>query len=124
MNNYKLNDWEAGDFIRSLQNKLGVPHGTLVKIKQNPNGSGVIVERALTPAEKMRNWVNEELYKIPNNVDFMVKGKTVVAYWHYGRNYYSGIAICSPEDKFDLNTGKVIAWTRAKHRTPPNFIYE
>lgn len=103
MNNYKLNDWEAGDFIRSLQNKLGVPHGTL---------------------EKMRNWVNEELYKIPNNVDFMVKGKTVVAYWHYGRNYYSGIAICSPEDKFDLNTGKVIAWTRAKHRTPPNFIYE
>ena len=113
------------EILRSLQVKDGTPF----EIAISENGS-IILTPYLTKAEKLDKWVNTVLTAMVTDLcetEFYFHGSAIVCVreqnWQTSSNTI-GIAVCSPNDDYDENIGKCIAYCRAANMSIPDFLFK
>lgn len=110
--------------VEEVARLLGIGRTSLVEVKKNPSGEGVIITKAKTNAEKRKIWKRKEIDKIPIYIHFARDGNTLIGYYQYEGRQKSAFAICDPNDEFDLDLGKCIVYWRLCNWTLPDFIFE
>lgn len=110
---------------RSLQVKEGTPFEIAVDVKGN-----IILTPYLTKAEKLNRWMDTVLTTMDRDLDevkFYFHGSAIVCVREDKYQFLSdsvGIAVCSPNDDYDENIGKCIAYCRAAGLLIPDFLFE
>ena len=114
---------------QEIRRNLQVKDGTPFEIAISENGS-IILTPYLTKAEKLDKWVNTVLTAMDRDLDeveFYFHGSAIVCVREDKYQFLSdsvGIAVCSPNDDYDENIGKCIAYSRAAGMSIPNFLFE
>lgn len=114
---------------KEIRRNLRVKEGTPIEIAVDENGS-IILTPYLTKAEKLNRWMDtvmttmdRDLYEIV----FYFHGSAIVCVresdFQIPPNSI-GIAVCSPNDNYNENIGKCIAYCRATNTPIPDFIFE
>lgn len=110
---------------RNLQVKEGMPF----EITADENGNIILIPQ-LTKTEKLYKWIDTVLTTMDrdlNEIEFYFHGSAIVCIRKSNYDIYSdsiGIAVCSPNDNYNENFGKCIAYCRAAGMPIPNFIFE
>lgn len=110
---------------RSLRIKEGMP----IEITVDENGN-IILTPYLTKAEKLKSWMDTILTIMDRDLDeveFYFHGSAIVCVREDKYQFLSdsvGIAVCSPNDDYDENIGKCIAYCRAANISIPDFLFE
>ena len=111
------------EFIKKLQ----IKEGTSFRFTLYENGS-IILDPYPSKSEKIEKWLSSVfsiMSKDTCEIDFHFYGSAVVCTREddYPRFIDTiGIAVCSPEDEFNINIGKCIAYSRAANIEIPDFI--
>lgn len=106
-----------------------VKEGTPIEIAIDENGN-IILTPYLTKAEKLNRWMDTVLTTMDKDLDevkFYFHGSAIVCVREEGYKFSSdgvGIAVCSPNDNYDENVGKCIAYCRAADIPIPDFLFE
>ena len=106
-----------------------VKEGTPIEITVDENGN-IILAPYLTKAEKLNRWMDTVLTTMDGDLDevkFYFHGSAIVCVREEGYRFSSdgvGIAVCSPNDNYDENVGKCIAYCRAADIPIPDFLFE
>ena len=114
---------------KEIRRNLRIKEGTPIEITVNKNGS-IILTPYLTKAEKLDRWMDTVLTTMDRDSDeaeFYFHGSAIVCVREEGHRFSSdsvGIAVCSPNDNYDENVGKCIAYCRAADIPIPDFIFE
>ena len=110
---------------RNLQIKEGTPFG----ISADVNGN-IILTQYLTKTEKLYKWMDTVLTIMDRDlgeIKFYFYGSAIVCIRKSNYDIYSdsiGIAVCSPNDNYNENIGKCIAYCRAAGMLIPDFLFE
>lgn len=110
---------------RSLRIKEGMP----IELMVDENGN-IVLTPYLTKAEKLKGWMDTILTIMDRDLDeveFYFHGSAIVCVREDKHQFLSdsvGIAVCSPNDDYDENIGKCIAYCRAAGLSIPDFIFE
>ena len=110
---------------RNLQIKEGTPFGITVDVNGN-----IILTQYLTKTEKLYKWMDTVLTTMNRDlgeIEFYFHGSAIVCIRKSNYDIYSdsiGIAVCSPNDNYNENIGKCIAYCRAAGMSIPNFLFE
>lgn len=114
---------------KEIRRNFRVKEGTPIEIAVDENGS-IILTPYLTKAEKLDKWVNTVLTAMVTDLcetEFYFHGSAIVCMreqnWQTSSNTI-GIAVCSPNDDYDENIGKCIAYSRAAGMSIPDFLFE
>ena len=114
---------------KEIRRNLRVKEGTPIEITVDENGS-IILTPYLTKAEKLDKWMDTVLTIMDRDSDeaeFYFHGSAIVCVREDGHRFSSdsvGIAVCSPNDDYDENIGKCIAYSRAADLSIPDFLFE
>ena len=114
---------------KEIRRNLRVKEGTPIEITINENGN-IILTPYLTKAEKLDRWMDTVLTTMDRDSDeaeFYFHGSAIVCVREEGHRFSSdsvGIAVCSPNDNYDENVGKCIAYCRAADIPIPDFLFE
>ena len=114
---------------KEIRRNLRVKEGTSIEITVDENGS-IILTPYLTKAEKLNRWMATVLTTMDRDLDeveFYFHGSAIVCVREEGYKFSSdgvGIAVCSPNDNYDENVGKCIAYCRAADIPIPDFLFE
>lgn len=113
------------EILRNLQVKGGTPF----EITVDENGNIILIPY-LTKTEKLYKWMDTILTTMDRDlygIEFYFHGSAIVCVRE--DKYQSfldsiGIAVCSPNDNYNENIGKCIAYCRAAGMSIPDFIFE
>ena len=114
---------------KEIRRNLRVKEGTPIEIAVDGNGN-IILTPYLTKAEKLNRWMDTVLTTMDRDLDeveFYFHGSAIVCIRKEGYQFFSegvGIAVCSPNDDYNENIGKCIAYCRAANIPIPDFIFE
>lgn len=114
---------------KEIRRNLRLEEGTPIEIAVDENGN-IILTPYLTKAEKLNRWMDTVLTTMDRDLDeveFYFHGSAIVCVREDKYQFLSdsvGIAACSPNDDYDKNIGKCIAYCRAAGMSIPDFIFE
>ena len=114
---------------KEIRRNLRVKEGTPIEIAVDENGN-IILTPYLTKAEKLSRWMDTVLTTMDRDLDeveFYFHGSAIVCVREDKYQFLSnsvGIAVCSPNDDYDENIGKCIAYSRAAGMSLPDFLFE
>lgn len=114
---------------KEIRHNLQLKEGTPIEITVDENGS-IVLTPYLTKTEKLNKWTNTVLTTMDRDLDeieFYFHGSAIVCIRKEGYQFFSegvGIAVCSPNDDYNENVGKCIAYCRAANIPIPDFIFE
>lgn len=114
-----------------VKNKLNLTAGTSLNVEITKSGS-IILTPTVSKEKQIKSWVEDILNEIDRaEYDYELcfdrhnRVTICAAVDIYDTSDIStGVAICSPNDTFDYNMGKCIAFCRCFNHTIPNFIFE
>ena len=113
---------------KEIRRNLLIKDGTPIKIEVDENGS-IILTPYLIKAEKLDRWMDTVLTAMDRDLDeveFYFHGSAIVCVRKDKYQFLSdsvGIAVCSPNDNYDENIGKCIAYSRAAGISLPDFLF-
>lgn len=114
---------------KEIRRNLRVKEGTPIEIAVDENGN-IILTPYLTKAEKLNRWMDTVLTTMDRDlygIEFYFHGSAIVCVRKSNYDIYTdsiGIAVCSPNDDYDENIGKCIAYSRAAGMSIPDFLFE
>lgn len=113
---------------KEIRCNLRVKEGAPIEITVDENGS-IILTPYLTKAEKLNRWMDTVLTTIDRDLDeveFYFHGSAIVCAREDKYQFLDsvGIAVCSPNDDYNENIGKCIAYSRAVGMSLPDFLFE
>lgn len=114
---------------KEIRRILRIKEGTPIEIILDGNTS-IVLRPYLTKVEKLNQWTDTiftTMNEDSRSVKFYFHGSAIVCVrkqeWQISSSGI-GIAVCSPNDNYNENIGKCIAYCRAANISIPDFIFE